>query len=462
MSIWPPDPETLTRPVYRALAQALMRAIEAGEVRPGDRLPTHRDLAFRLGLSVQTISKAYEELTRLDVIAGEVGRGTFVRAGPIPLRTPWHQLGAGDRVIDCSMLTPVCDELQVTRMREALAALAADLPPETLFSFRPRAVFERHRRVGVRWLARCGLRTEPGNVLPTNGATSAMTVALMTAANPGDLVVTEELGHHTLSALTRYLGLRLMGLDVDGEGVTPEAFERACSTGHVKVLYLVPNGLNPMARMMGAERRAALAALARRHDVAILENDAGGPVQPGRPKPLAALAPERTFYFTGLTKCLLPGLRFGYLVVPETQVSAAFNRHLVTNWMATALIAELATRWIEEGVAEELLDWQIGALGERNRLAGRVFRDIPHAATPNGLHVWMPLPGQWTEAAFVAHARHQGVAVAAGADFAITEPQRQRGLRICLGGAGQDELSRALGILARLARDRPEPALMAV
>ena len=65
-------------------------------------------------------------------------------------------------------------------------------------------------------------------VLPTNGNTSAMTVALMTAANPGDLVVTEELGHHTLPPLTRYLGLRLAGLAVDDEGVLPEAFASAC------------------------------------------------------------------------------------------------------------------------------------------------------------------------------------------------------------------------------------------
>jgi DNA-binding transcriptional MocR family regulator len=462
MTIWPPDPDRLSRPAYRSLAQTLMHAIEAGEVRPGDRLPTHRDLAYRLGLSVQTVSRAYEELTRLDIIAGEVGRGTFVRAGPVETRTPWHRIDGGDAVIDCSMLTPVRGEIHEERMRAALQDLAGSLPPEALFSFRPRAALERHRAVAVRWLAHCGLAARPELVIPTNGNTAAMTVAMMTAAKPGDLVVTEELGHHTLPPLARYLGLRLAGLEVDGEGILPEAFAAACEAGGVKLLYLVPNGLNPMALAMGAERRAAIVAIARRHDVLILENDSGGPLAPGRPKPIAALAPERSFYLTGFSKCLMPGLRYGYLVVPETLSAAALNRHLVTNWMATALVAEIATRWIEDGTAEALLDWQRLALAARNRIAARLLRQVPHAATPNGLHVWIPLPGQWSEEAFLAHARHRGVAVATGAAFAIGESVRRKGLRVCLGGTSTEGLERALGILERLARDQPEPALLAV
>jgi DNA-binding transcriptional MocR family regulator len=462
MTMWPPDPSTLTRPAYRALAQALIRAIDAGAVKPGDRLPTHRDLAYQLGLSVQTISRAYDELTRLDIISGEVGRGTFVRPVQIEARTPWHRLDDNEQVIDCSMLTPVHGDIHVERMQAALAALSEDVPPEAMFSFRPRAALDRHRTSAIRWLRTCGIATRPELVLPTNGNTAAMTVALMTAANPGDLVVTEALGHHTLPPLAHYLGLRLAGLDVDEEGVTPEAFETACAVNGAKVLYLVPNGLNPMALLMGTERRRALVEVARRHDALILENDAGGPLQPGRPRPIAALAPERTFYFTGFSKCLMAGLRYGYLVVPETLVSAALNRHLVTNWMATILIAEIATRWIEDGTAEELLEWQRAALANRNRIAGRALRGLPHSGTPNGMHVWLPMPGHWTEEAFVAHARHRGVAVASGASFAIGDAVRPGGLRVCIGGPSAEAMERALGILARLARDRPEPALLAV
>jgi DNA-binding transcriptional MocR family regulator len=463
MTIWPPPRESLKRPAYRSLSQALVRAIDEGAFKAGDRLPTHRELAYQLGLSVQTVSRAYEELTRLDIIVGEVGRGSFVRSGPIEARTPWQRLGDSDHVIDCSMLTPVTGPIHTERMRATLAEVSQSLPPDALFSFRPRAAMERHVRVGLRWLARCGISARPEVVLPTNGNTAAMTVALMTAANPGDLVVTEELGHHTLPTLTRYLGLRLAGLETDAEGATPESFERACVAGGVKVLYLVPGGLNPQASFMGAARRQAICAIARRFDVLILENDAGGPLPPDRPPPLAAIAPERVFYFTGLSKCLMPGLRFGYMVVPETLVSATFNRHLVTNWMATPLIAEIASRWIEDGTADDLLRWQRAALGRRNRLAAKQLETVPHRRTDHGLHLWIPLDGLWSEEAFVAHARHQGVAVAAGSAFAMgAETAPPRGIRVCLGSAGEDTLERGLRILSRLARNQPEPALLAI
>ncbi len=79
-----------------------------------------------------------------------------------------------------------------------------------------------------------------------------------------------------------------------------------------------------------------------------------------------------------------------------------------------------------------------------------------------GLHVWLPLPEPWDADVFVSHARLLGVAVAAGSSFAIGEPPRHSGVRICLGAASDGELARGLAILARLARNRPEQAMLAV
>ncbi len=120
-----------------------------------------------------------------------------------------------------------------------------------------------------------------------------------------------------------------------------------------------------------------------------------------------------------MSKCLLPGLRFGCLVVPETLVTATMNRHLVTNWMATALIAEIATRWIEDGTADDLLRWQRGAIARRNRLAATLLEGVPHRGMEHGLHIWMPLEGPGARTRSWRTPAHQGVAVAAGSGFAI-------------------------------------------
>ena len=463
MTSWMPDPATLTRPAYRSLAQAVVAAIEDGQLRPGDRLPTHRELAWRLGLSVQTVGRAYEALIRADVVAGEVGRGTFVKSAPAEGRTPpYQQLDSGDPTIDCSMLTPVSGPVPAEAMARTLAAMSGGLPAETLFSFRPRQALRRSAEAGLVWLKTCGVATRADLFIATNGATSAMTVALMTAAAPGDLVVTEAAGHHTLKALTRYLGLKLSGLNCDAEGVLPDAFDAACRRG-ARALYLLPSGNGPLTSVMGPARRAEIVAVARQHDAAIVENDAWGPLEPQRPAPLAMLAPERVFYFTSLTKCLLPGLRLGWLVVPEARVTAALGRHLVTNWMATGLVAEIGARWIEDGTARRLLDWQRAQLARRNRLAARALAGLPMRGNPHGLHVWLPLPEGWDEPGFVNSARLRGVALAPGSAFHIgPEPPQQQGVRLCLGGPGESALREALTVVRRLMQNLPEPDFLTI
>ncbi|MCV0424239.1 MAG: PLP-dependent aminotransferase family protein [Roseibium sp.] len=460
MTIWPPRPEDLKRPAYRSLAEAVIRAVEAGDLRNGDRLPTHRDLAYDLNISVQTVSRAYDELIRRGFIAGEVGRGTFVRLERNDTKTPFLPDRQQGELIDCSMLKPVFETLHSEAMCEALAALSVDMPQSVISSFRPLGALRRYSEPSFAWLELCGLRPHAQSLLLTNGNTSAMTVALMTVANPGDLILTEELGHHTLKPLTRYLGLRLRGLTIDEEGIVPASFVRECEKESVKALYLMPTGLNPTATLMSETRRAEIVEIARAKDVLIIENDAWGPLQPERPVPIAAIAPERTFYFTSLTKCIMAGLRFGFLVVPEAYEAAASNRHLVTNWMVTALMAEIGTRWITDGTAQRLCGWQSVALAERNRLARKILAGIPFHGTETGMHIWLPLPAPWTEEGFVAHATRKGVAVGPGSTFMTSDINPMVGVRICLGGVNVSELETGLTIISRLIRSQPEPALL--
>lgn len=462
MTIWMPDPATLTRPAYRSLAREIVRAIEEGVLRPGERLPTHRDMAFRLGLSVQTVSRAYEALIRADVITGEVGRGSYVKSAPGDGRSPpYHRLETGETVIDCSMLTPVLSPLHSAALAEALSALAANIPPEVSGSFRPRQALRAHVERVRAWLAICGIEAHSERILPTNGATPAMTVALLSAGAPGDLVVTEELGHHTLKNLTRLHGMKLEGLQCDALGILPAALDQAARLRKARVLYVMPAGNNARALVMDAARRSEIVAVARRHDMLIVENDALGPLEPRRPLPLAMLAPERVFYFTALSKCLIPGLRSGWLVVPESHVTAAFSRHMVTNWMASPLVAELAARMIADGTALRLLRWQRRALARRNAMAARMLEGLGVQGSRHGLHVWLPLPEDWDEAGFVNSARLRGVALAPGSAFETDlSPRRARGVRICLGGPTEPALREALEVVARLARNAPEPEFL--
>ncbi|PWC62966.1 GntR family transcriptional regulator [Azospirillum sp. TSH7] len=461
MTKWHPDASALSRPVYLSLADQVQRAITQGQLAVGDQLPTHRQLADELGISVQTVSRAYEELIRRGLISGETGRGTFIRAAQTEVDPPYIPQRT-DEVIDLSILKPVCEPLHVEAMRQALVELSASLPPAVVLSFRPNTLFARHRATAVSWLRHCGVETTAANVTLTNGATAGMTIALMAAAPPGSTVVTEEVGHHTLLPLASYLGIKLRGVAIDEEGIRPDALDAACRDGTAKALFVMPNPINATATHMGETRRAEIARLAQRHNLSIVENDPLGPLLSDRRPPLAALAPERTLYVTSFTKTVMPGLRTGYLVVPDRLLAAVTNRHLVTNWIATPIVAEIATRWVESGFAMEMVEWQRKALHRRHALAAEILQGIPHRSHPEGLHLWLPLGEGRPEATFVSHARHQGVALAPGSAFAIGPGTRPDALRVSIGSTTEAELHAGLRVIVNLLNSDPEPVLLAI
>lgn len=453
MTIWPPDRATLSRPVYAALADAAAAAIRDGRLRPGERLPTHRQLAFDLGVSVQTVSRAYDELMRRGLAVGEVGRGTYVCGTPPGPGVPFSAERQHSGMIDLSIIRPVVEEAQVAAMRRGLAALGQDCPVSALASFRPSSALYRYRAAAERWLLLCGLALRRQGLLITNGATPALALALHAATRPGDLVVADALTHHGLISLARLFGLRLAGVPGDAEGPEPDALEALCRGGEARALFVMPAGLNPRAAVMGEDRRRQIAALARRHDLAIVENDAWGPLEPGRPAPVAAHAPERSFYVTSLTKCLLPGLRLGFLAMPERLESEIANRDLALNWMATPVMAELAARWIADHTADDLLQRQRAVLAERNALAARLLDGLPLCASPNGPHIWLPMSQPGSDEALVVAARLHGVAISSAAPFRA-EPGAPgvSGIRVCLGGEPVEALDEGLRLVARLLR----------
>ncbi|MFC3073324.1 PLP-dependent aminotransferase family protein [Shinella pollutisoli] len=461
MTNWRPDISQLRRPAYLSLAEQIARAIQDGLLPHGTRLSPHRKLADELKLSVQTVSRAYDELIRRGLISGEIGRGSFVQTRPKEPEPPYLPERLGE-LVDLSILKPVCEQIHLEHMRAAFGWLAENLPSSSALSFRPNMVFPRHRAVAAEWLARCGLEISPLNINLTNGATSGMTVALMSVAPPGATVATEAISHHTLVPLSTYLGLHLEGLPIDRDGMIPDALDEACRKGVIRAVFLQPSVINPTATLMSAGRRQALAEVARRHDIAIIENDILGPLVEDRAPPIAAYAPERTLYVTSFTKITVPGLRIGYLAAPDRYVAAVANRHLVSNWMATPSIAEIATRWVTDGTAMALVEWQRRALAARHAIAEETFAGLPYRAHPQSLHVWLPLPEGHTEEGFVSQARLRGVAIAPGSSFRTSEQSWHPAVRISLGSTTERELRTGLGILAALASGSPEALLLAI
>lgn len=456
MTIWTPDAKTLTRPAYLALAEQYARAIMDGQLPSGTQLPPQRKLADGLGLSVQTVSRAYEELIRRGLVVGEVGRGSFVMP-PGAENAPYLPERQG-ALIDLSILKPVTERMHVETFRSGLHWVADNLTAAAALSFRPNSVLPRHRQVASDWLRGAGIEAAPDDITITDGATQAITTAVMSAVPAGGTLAAAALTHHLLMPLSKYLGLHLEPLPVDADGIIPEALDHLARKGNLRALYMQPGAINPRAVMTGPQRRAELVEVARRHDLLIIENDMLNALIVDRPPPMAVLAPERVLHINGFTKTIMPGLRVAWLVSPPRLGAVTANRHLVTNWMATPAMVELLSHWIQDGTVDRLILWQREALAARHRIAREV---LGHGFCnhPQSLHVWLELPPGRDEDEFVAQARQRGVAIASGRAFRISDRGRRDAVRIALGSTGTDELRRGLSLVADTLGNTAEPLL---
>jgi DNA-binding transcriptional MocR family regulator len=461
MSSWVPSVDRGDRPLYVAIANQIARAMQEGSLPPGARLPTHRDLAHHLGISIHTVSQAYAEAERRGLVAGEVGRGTFVRRNAELAEASFIMDRRLDEVIDLSINRPIYEDLHVERVRAVLAGLARAADLSSMLVCRPIGGLDAHRVAGADWLRRREIRVGAERVLICNGVMHGLLVALSALTRPGDRVLTEALTDHGLIGLAQILHFRLEGLPTDEQGLQPEPFEAACAAGGVKVLCVTPCQTNPTVTTMGSERRREIAAIARRHGVPVVENDVYGMLPRRTPPPLWTFLPEQTYYLTSLTKCLMSGLRTGYLVAPERAVPALVRSLRASSWMATPLVAEIATRWIADGTADELAAWQRNQLALRHRTAERLLAGLSYRHHPNSLHLWLTLPEGWRAEELVSEARVRGVAITPAAPFTVNREAAENAVRISLGGAATAAgIERGLGRLFEILQRHGEPFYM--
>jgi DNA-binding transcriptional MocR family regulator len=246
---------------------------------------------------------------------------------------------------------------------------------------------------------------------------------------------------------------------MDDEGIDPDALLDACHRFSPKALYLNPTLQNPTTLTVSARRRATIAAIARRHALPIIEDDAYGFIPSHGEAPFAALAPELTWHVAGLAKCLGAGLRVAYVVAPDTRQGWPFAAASRTaNVMASPLTAALATRWIEDGTADMLLRFIRTETAARQRLAASILRPDYVKTDPLSFNLWVRLPPPWTRSAFIGHMRGMGIGVVASDAFTVdgTPPEA---VRVCLGGpTTRAQLTSALEFMAHTLEESPAMA----
>lgn len=439
-----------SKPAYLLIPELLAEDLASGRLTPGDRLPPLRELAQALELNYTTVARGLAEAQKRGQIDARPGRGSFVRsaAPAVPLR--------GGTAAEMTMNLPPepDDPALLQRMADGCAQLYAD-PRRLLANLRYQDFggSPADRDAGARWLSAFMGPTQADWLLVGPGIHGVLCGLLSLLARPGDTVCVESVSYPGIKALATQLGIKLHALPVDEEGPCPQHFEEACKHVHPKALYCNPTMLNPTSVTVSAARREALADIALRYAVPIIEDDAYGALPTKPPTTMAELAPELTYHVTGFAKCLGAGLRVAYVHAPTVQATqrlAGAMRALTV--MAAPPTVSLATQWINDGTASAVVQAIRKETNARHALLLKHLGDQDIWSQSDCFHAWLKLPDTLSPNEAASFWRSRGVAAVASTAFA-TNTVPPRAVRLCLGGpTTQAQCEQSLRVVADVLR----------
>lgn len=385
--------------------QHLLDGVAAGRLPPGEKLPATRAMAAELGVARGTVAAAYDRLIAEGYLESRVGAGTFVSrdvglarptsapAGEVRPLAVWDRLpaavpDAAPLGFDLSVAGPdtrlfpfaVWRRLVSATLRPALQ----DLPVYDGSGHPPlQAEIARHLRLSR------SVMTDGPDVLLTGGAQQALDLIGRVLLAPGDTVAVEDPGYTAAFRLYASHGADVRGVPVDEEGLVVDALpDRA------RLVYVTPSHQFPTGAVMSLRRRTALLDWAQSHRALIVEDDYDSEFRYGS----RALAPlqsldrcGRVAYVGSFSKVLMPMLRIGYLVAPQSLQPALRTAKMLTDWQGDTVTQGAMTRFLAEGLLAAHVRRATRVYAGRRSVLLRELSDLDDvlAAYPStaGLHV---------------------------------------------------------------------------
>ncbi|MFJ9250733.1 PLP-dependent aminotransferase family protein [Streptomyces sp. NPDC101776] len=307
-----------------------------------------------------------------------------------------------------------------------------------------------------------GLPTGPDDLLVTTGSQQALSLIATALLEPGDVVLVESPCYLAALQVFAFAGARIVAVPGDADGVDPEALEELVVRERPKLLYTVPTFQNPTGRTLPADRRAAVAAIAARRGLWIVEDDPYGELRfEGQRLPWIAAqegAGDRTVLLGSFSKVMAPGLRLGWLRAPAGLLRACVVAKQAADLHTPTVNQLAAARYL----ADNDLDAHVARVAavyreRRDAMLGGLANALPEESSwerpEGGMFLWVRLPESYDTTELLSRVVRQDVAYVPGAPFYAGEPDRST-MRLCFVTQTPGEIEEGLGRLGRGLRER--------
>ena len=430
---------------YLKLADTVAVEIANGALKPGDRLPPQRSFAYERKIAVSTASRVYTELLRRGLVVGEVGRGTFVsgetRRGVSSLTEP-----RGQR-IDLEVNYPLLptQSAMIARSLEGLER------PEALdVALRQTSITgtQAARNISAEFLSRGDWSPRADQFVYTANGRQCIAAALAAVVPSGGRCGVEALTYPFIKDIAARLGVTLVPLTMDEEGVRPDAVQKAHREAHLSALYIQPTIQNPLGMTMPPARRADLVRVVEKLGLPVIEDTVYSFL--GDEAPLAALAPDTCIVLDSLSKKVAPGLAIGFIVSPPRLRERIMASVRSGGWTASGFALAAGIRMMGDGTVSELVRLKRIDAARRQQMAAKYLAGFEVQANIQSYHLWLTLPPHWRSQTFVAAAARRDIALTPSTTFAVAPGHAPNAVRLALGAPTNEQLETALRTLAGL------------
>ncbi len=481
--ITPVSPQQPEAPLYEQVANRISYLIEQGTLRPGDRVPSIRNLSKQLQVSINTVKEAYSQLEDRKLLEARPQSGYYVRSRQLklpsepildrpslnrPARVTINNVYGlmmrdllDPNLLQLGIATPNYELLPTTRINRMLArqvrlqprqAVSYELPPGNL----------RLRQQIAQRVLHSGCALSPDQIVITSGCVEAVSLALRALCKPGDTVAIETPFYFNFIQLIAEFGLNALEIPASPRGgISLEALDYALqkNQGKVKACLVIANFNNPLGSLMADEDKQKLVALLARHDVPLIEDDIYGDLPFNGARPTVAKAFDKTgsvLLCSSFSKTLAPGYRVGWIAAGRFQERIEHGKMI--SGVATASPTQQA---IGEFLATGGYDHHLRTLCRHYaRLVpmmadaiGRHFPDGTRVSRPQGgFLLWVEMPEPVNALRLYEDARACGISIAPGPLFSL---EGKFGNCIRLNAACWDScIEAAIATLGRLAGEQ--------
>ncbi|MBN0986236.1 aminotransferase-like domain-containing protein [Amphritea pacifica] len=432
----------MPRARYKQLVDRFADEIRSGQLPPGTQLPTHRQLAAEQRIALVTATRVYAELEQMGLVSGETGRGTFVRETALPPGHGIDQPPATEGMVDLNFNSPSIPG-QSNLLRQALRQLSISGDLESLLHYQPHGGRRHERALLARHFEARGLNIDADQLLIVSGAQQGLAATAMSLLQPGDVVAVDALTYPGFKVLAEVQRLELLPIPVSDDGPDLQSLAQRCQQRRVKAVYSMPTLHNPLGWVMNSGQRQQLIAIARQHNLLIIEDAAYAFLAETPPPPLFTLAPERTVYISGLSKSVATGLRIGCIVAPVHYIPLLERTIRATTWNTPALMTAIAYGWIADGTVAQLESEKRRDASARQAIARTALAGLDYVAHPASYFIWLRLPEDARTDLIVMALINARISVSGAEPFAVTD-NPPHAIRLALGSVDTDTLTTAL------------------